>query len=148
MTIKKMPQERFTKSSYVNFNDIYEYVEADLNAEYTKKKKGGGRRVTFRQFRKVINRYLDLVIKDAIDSFNGKEFLLNMGKFQMVGYIQTKILRKRNQNTRIRTHRTNFVYYTMLWKTKEGKYRIDLDKYYRKKYMYNILQLKKEYEVL
>ena len=143
-----LPEQRYTKSSYANFNDIYKYVEERLNSEYKKKRISKGRRITFEQFRKVVNRYLDLVIKDSIDSFNGKEFLLNMGKFQMVGYIQTKILRKRNQNTRIRTHRTNFVYYTMLWKTKEGKYRIDLDKYYRKKYMYNILQLKKEYEVL
>tara|TARA_R110002020_G_scaffold178035_1_gene370800 strand:- start:1904 stop:2335 length:432 start_codon:yes stop_codon:yes gene_type:complete len=143
-----MPQERFKKDSYANFNDIYKYVEADLNAEYKEKKKGRGKKVTFRQFRKVVNKYLDLVIKDSIDSFNGKDFLFNMGKLQMVGYIQTKLLTKRHSNKKINTRRTGYVYYTMLWKTNKGRYRIDLDRYYRKKYMYNILQLKKEYEVL
>ena len=126
-----MPQERFNKDSYANFSDIYKYVEADLNAEYKERKKGKGRR-----------------IKDSIDSFNGKDFLFNMGKFQMVGYIQTKLLTKRNSNKKINTRRTGYVYYTMLWKTNKGRYRVDLDRYYRKKYMYNILQLKREYEVL
>tara|TARA_Y100001970_G_scaffold55706_1_gene70551 strand:+ start:702 stop:1133 length:432 start_codon:yes stop_codon:yes gene_type:complete len=143
-----MPEKRYTKDNYTNFNDIYKYVETDLNAEYKEIKKGRGRKITFKQFRKVVNRYLDLVIKDSIDSFNGKDFLFNMGKLQMVGYVHTKKLHKRNSQTPIRTHRTGFIYYTMVWKTNVGKYRIDLDKYYRKKYMYNILQLKKEYMVL
>ena len=78
----------------------------------------------------------------------GKGRRINMGKFQMVGYIQTKLLTKRNSNKKINTRRTGYVYYTMLWKTNKGRYRVDLDRYYRKKYMYNILQLKREYEVL
>ena len=98
-----MPKKRFTKDSYANFNDIYKYIETELNAEYEKKRKGLGRKITFRQFRKVVNKYLDLVIKESIDSFNGKDFLFNMGKLQMVGYIQTKILTKRHSEKRINT---------------------------------------------
>ena len=35
----------------------------------------------------------------------------------------------------------------MKWKTKHGNYKIVLDNYYKKKYLYNLNQLNKEYQV-
>jgi|5B_taG_2_1085324.scaffolds.fasta_scaffold00419_6 hypothetical protein len=141
-----MQDYRDTRSKYANYGDLYLSVEKELNADYDKIKPKGNMRINFREFRKIVNTYLDLVIKESIDSYNGKDFLKNFGKLQVIGHPHTKLLLNKRGNP-VRTHNLDYVFYRMKWKTKHGNYKIVLDNYYKKKYLYNLNQLNKEYQV-
>ena len=104
--------EQLEKDRKVGYRDLYDLINNDLNAEYSKVKKyKRGKRISFRQFRKIINNYLNLVIMDAIDSYNGKDFLLNMGRLQVLGIPHTKTLISKTTKKPISTWNQNLYFY-------------------------------------
>jgi len=133
-----------------SYRDIYDIINNDLNTEYNKVKKyKRSKRISFRQFRKIINNYLNLVIMDTIDSYNGKDFLLNMGKLQVFGIPHTKKLISHRTKKSISTFNQNFMFYTLMWLNKDVNpkkgYKFNIDKYYKKRITYLVQQKNKEY---
>ena len=139
-----MPEQQSTKSDSVDFQGLYDIVDKRMNADYDKVKSFSLYKITFRDFRKVAVCYLDILIKESIDSLIGKQFLYKMGRIQVVGIPHTKKMKYRNKKP-LSTARTNFMFYTMVWKTKKDNYKIYLDKYYKKKIFCNIFQKGYEY---
>ena len=138
--------EQLEKDRKVGYRDLYDLINNDLNAEYSKVKKyKRGKRISFRQFRKIINNYLNLVIMDAIDSYNGKDFLLNMGRLQVLGIPHTKTLISKTTKKPISTWNQNLYFYTLIWKGMGKSYQFKIDKYYKKRITYLVQQKNKEY---
>ena len=150
--IAQTMQEKFhhiegkRNANKVSYRYLYDIVSDNLNTEYNKVKKNKrGKRISFNQFRKIINNYLNLVIMDAIDSYNGKDFLLNMGRLQVFGIPHTKTLVSRKTKKPISTLNQGLYFYTLMWTGMGKAYKLNIDKYYKKRITYLVQQKDNDY---